>query len=145
MIQKTYKHLTKHSSALNRAFSDNFGKMIAGEYPSYQADYSKVILSRGSFLLPEFILVASLLEGTLSFIWTTDAFIKQGMKVYLAVYSEELNTWRFDVDNTAYSEGTCTLELSDFSGKVVHSYIGFMSEDYNTVSNSLYTGMVNIL
>jgi hypothetical protein len=146
LIRRTYKHPVGGKSGFNLAFSHNYHQMMTGECPPFQVNYPKIILSRGSLLLPEMILAASLLPGTISFIWTCDnLFYQNNIKAFIAIYCEELDVWKFDVDNANLTDSMHTMELPDFKGKPVHTYIGFISANGNKVSDSHYTGMVNIL
>jgi hypothetical protein len=64
----------------------------------------------------------------------------------VAVFCEQLGHWIYN-QNTAVarSVGTYTLDVAAFSGKPVQTYIGFVSANGKTFSNTVYTGMVNVL
>jgi hypothetical protein len=64
---------------------------------------------------------------------------------FVAVYNEELNRCVQNQKIAARIVGTCTLDVPSFSGKPVHTYIGFMSANRKKVSRSLYTGVMNVL
>lgn len=145
LIREIYKHVSLGKIPFNKAFEDNYHEIINGDYPHFKANYSRLVLSRGSLELPEFILAASILPGALTFIWTYDNYFLQNAKMFWAVYCEELNQWKFEKGETVILDCMCTLELPDFCGKPVHTYIGFVSEHGTEISNSYYTGMVNIL
>jgi hypothetical protein len=146
LFRTTYQHFENGKSGFNRAVSHNYHEMVMGERPPFQVNYPKIVLSRGNMQLPEMMLTASLATGTITFIWTHDDFFYQNdIKVFFAIYCEELGDWRFDVDHANQSDCMQTIELPYLSGKPVHTYIGFVSADGHQVSNSHYTGMVNIL
>ncbi len=146
LFRRTYQHIEDGKTGFNRAVSHNYHEAVMGECEPYQVNYPKVVLSRGNLSLPEMIMAASLSHGTLSFMWTYDElFYENDIKVFIAIYCEESDDWRFDIDNANLSDCMHTVEFPYFSGKPVHTYIGFVSADGHKVSNSHYTGMVNIL
>jgi Family of unknown function (DUF6266) len=53
---------------------------------------------------------------------------------YVAVYNEELKRWVLNPQIAARNAGTCTLEVTAFSGKPVQTYTEFMSADRKKVS-----------
>jgi hypothetical protein len=61
------------------------------------------------------------------------------------MYCEETKDWSFDIDNANITDCMHAMELPHYKGKAVHTYIGFVSADGHKVSDSYYTGMVNIL
>jgi hypothetical protein len=132
-------------TGFNLAISHNYHETITGERQPFQVNYPKLVLSRGCLNLPDFIMAASLSPGTISFIWSYDNPFSQTQKVFIAIYCEELDVWRFDTDNANLKDCMRTMDLPDFNGKPVHTYIGFISADGQKVSDSCYTGMVNIV
>jgi hypothetical protein len=145
LFRSIHKHPVNGKSGFNLAISYNYDETIIGERPPFQVNYSKIVFSRGSLQLPEIILAASLLPDTISFIWTCDNPFSQNEKAFIAIYCEELDVWRFDIDNANLQDCMQTMDLPGFNGKPVHTYIGFISSDGHKVSDSCYTGMVNIL
>src|SRR6202035_203977 len=144
LIRRTYKHPAGGKSGFSLAFSHNYHQM--GDRPPFQVNYPGIVLSRGNMPFPEMMLAASLLPGTISFIWTCNNLIYQNnIKAFIAIYCEELDVWKFDVDNANLTDGMHTMELSGLNGNPAHTYIGFISADDKKVSDSHYTGMVNIL
>ena len=66
-------------------------------------------------------------------------------QTYMAAYCEEYNSWIANVIETTRSAGTYSLKLDLFKGKPVQTYIGFITADGKDVSDSVYTGEVQIL
>jgi hypothetical protein len=46
--------------------------------------------------------------------------------------------------SAARSAATETLNCATFTGELVHTYIGFISEDGKDIANSIYTGPVTV-
>ncbi len=136
-------------SGFNRAFSDNSIRgAVIGEYPAYAIDYSRILLSKGSLANAGAPSVVSKETGKLVFNWADNSGINQALSsdgAFVAAYLEELNHWAYQGNIAMRNAGTCTLEVASFKGKPVQTYIGFVSADRNRTSESLYTGLVNVL
>ena len=65
-------------------------------------------------------------------------------KAFVCVYNEQLNNWIYGLDLATKAAGVCTFNVSQFNGKLVQTYIGFISADGKDVTDSLYTGMVSL-
>jgi hypothetical protein len=56
----------------------------------------------------------------------------------------ELKKWETRKEGPQRNAGSYTLDVPAFSGKAVHTYIGFLSADAKFVTTSLYAGLINI-
>ncbi|MDP4251936.1 MAG: DUF6266 family protein [Bacteroidota bacterium] len=149
LLNQTYsKSAGAEMSGFNKAFSVN-SEAIAGVYPAIAVDYPKVLLSKGSLPNVTAPTAASTVAGKLAFSWIDNSGADNKALIsdlaFVAAYNEELKHWVFVQKAATRNAGTYTLDLTAFSGKPVHSYIGFMSADRKKVASSLYTGQVNIL
>lgn len=134
-------------SGHNVAFSIN-KDAITGLYPAFSIDYTKVLLSQGSLENSDAATAASTATGKLVFTWTDDSDGENTLisdTAFVAAYCEEKKRWVQKQQIATRNAGTCTLDVSAFSGKPAQTYIGFMSADRRKISDSLYTGVVNIL
>ena len=147
LVGQTYDISPTEMSGFNKAFSDNVRNAITGVYPAITIDYSKVILSKGTLPNANTVTAASTVAGKLVFTWTDDSggFALPTDSAFVAVYGADLNRWIFAQNTAPRNAGTYTLDVTAFSGKAVQTYIGFLSADGQSVSNSLFTGQVNIL
>jgi Family of unknown function (DUF6266) len=148
LLNQTYKKpAAGDMSGHNMAFSVN-KDAITGVYPAFAIDYPKVLLSQGGLDNVDAPAAASNAAGKLVFTWTDNS---DGVNelisdmAFVAAYSEEKKRWIQKQQVATRSAGTCTLDVPAFSGKPVQTYIGFMSADRKKISDSLYTGVVNIL
>jgi Family of unknown function (DUF6266) len=149
LMNLTYKKAAVKMSGFNKVFSENVRNAIAGVYPAFTIDYPKVVLSRGVVSNVSKPVAASTAAGKLVYTWTdntgaTDSALSSDI-VFVAAYNEALNQWTYLSSAAARNAGTFTLDVSAFSGKPVHSYIGIMSADRNRTGPSIYTGLVNVL
>ena len=92
--------------------------------------------------------VVSSSKGLLTFSWadnSNEGSARATDRVFVAVYCEDSGYWKTVGPDSQRNAGSYTLDVTAFSGKAVHGYIGFLSADSRFVSTSLYTGLVNIL
>jgi hypothetical protein len=148
LLNQTYKKpAAGDMSGHNMAFSVN-KDAITGVYPAFAIDYPKVLLSQGGLHNVDAPAAASNTAGKLVFTWTDNS---DGVNelisdmAFVAAYSEEKKRWIQKQQVATRSAGTCTLDVPVFNGKPVQTYIGFMSADRKKISDSSYTGVVNIL
>jgi Family of unknown function (DUF6266) len=149
LMNVTYKKAAIKMSGFNKVFSENVRNAIAGVYPAFTIDYPKVVLSRGPLANVNNPVAVSTTTGKLVYTWTdntnsVDLALSSDI-VFLAAYNEALNQWVFLSSAAARNAGTFTLDVSQFAGKPVHTYIGIMSADRNRTGPSIYTGQVNVL
>jgi hypothetical protein len=148
LLNQTYsKSAAARMSGFNKAFSVN-SEAITGVFPAFAVDYPKVLLSKGSLPNGSSPAAASAAAGKLTFNWIDNSGINSALSsdlAFVAAYNEELQHWTFIQKAAGRNAGTFTLDVIPFSGKLVQTYIGFMSADRKKVASSWYTGMVNIL
>ena len=148
MLNQMYKKAAGgNMSGNNMAFSVN-KDAIAGVYPAYTIDYPNVFLSQGSLNNGGSPAAASTLAGKLVFTWTDNSDGEEELisdVAYVAAYSPDTKRWVKELQIATRNAGTCTLDVSGYSGKTMQTCIGFTSADYKKISDSLYTGAVNIL
>jgi hypothetical protein len=148
LLNKTYGGVTFQMSCFNKALSYNMRNAINGEYPAFAINYSRVVLGVGDLLNPERVSAQSVSAGQISISWVDNSgegSARATDKAFIAIYSEDLQRWLTRSEGSLRNAGNYTLDVAAFSGKAVHTYIGFLSADAQFVSTSLYTGMVNIL
>jgi hypothetical protein len=147
LLNQTFGHLVVHMTGYNKAFSYNVMNATRGFYPDLSIDYSMVMLGRGDLPNVKTASTVPLPEGKLEFRWTDNSGTgkaKATDKAFVAVYNEELNDWEYDLNLSTRAEGICVLDASLLKGKPVHGYLGFITEDGKDVTDTLYTGLVNL-
>ena len=91
--------------------------------------------------------VVSPSAGKLEFSWTDNSGKGNALatdKAFVAAYCEELKDWEYRLDLAARSAGTCTLDITPFSGKDVQTYFGFVSANGKDVTDTIFTGLVTV-
>lgn len=148
LLNMTFDNLAVGMSGFNKAFSYNILNGITGVYPAFTVNYSMILLGRGDLPNATAPAVNSPLAGKLAFTWTDNSGSGKALatdKAVVAVFCESLNHWIYNQDAAARNAGTATLDVTLFSGKPVQTYIGFISADGRFVTNTVYTGVVNVL
>jgi hypothetical protein len=143
----TYNNLAVDMSGYNKAFSFNVKNAIGGIFPDFMIDFPMVLVSRGD--LPNVLSanVSAPAAVSLKFSWTDNSGkgkAKSTDMAFAAVYNEENRQWSYEMNLSARNAGECIMDLSSFKAKVVHSYFGFISSDGKEVTDSIYTGLVNL-
>ena len=120
---------------------------MVGVYPNFTIDFSMVKLSFETGVAKAKTPAAvSNDPGKIHFSWT--ASITGGAqasdKALIVAYCESLNQVEYQAAAAQRSAAFADLDVQDFSGLPVHTWIVFISEDAKEVSDSIYTGIVNV-
>jgi hypothetical protein len=148
LLNLTYNNLAFQMTGYNKAFSYNVKNAIEGVYPEFKIDYNMVLLSRGDLLNVISPFASSTSAGILKFTWTDNSGkgrAKPTDKIFVAVFNEVENQWKYDLNLAMRSSGTCLIDVSKLSAKQVHSFIGFISVDGKEVTDSAYLGLTTLI
>ena len=149
LTNMTFKNYGVKMTAANYALSCNLNGVITGLYPSFNITYSLVLLSQG--ILPKATLSTAIagLAGKVNFSWADDSAINQEAKatdnVVLVAYCEDTNLSKYVLNAGSRSAEAASLDISGFSGKLVETWILFISADGKKISDSVYTGQVTVV
>jgi hypothetical protein len=139
-------------TAQNMAISANLQSAVAGEYPDYVLDGSKLILSRGGMQLPENCAV-ELAGENLRFSWTGDhtiGFPYSTEQVMMLAWFPESGRAVYLAGGARRTAGEDVLALqpgfndTGLTETYVEAYIAFVANDRTDVTDSLYLGQVVI-
>lgn len=131
-------------TGMNAAISYVMKHAIAGEFPDFSIAFDHVLISRGKLPNVEQVTVVADAPETLRFNWTNNEGIGKATgddKVLLVAYNEEHEGVVYNIGANRHA-GTDILEMGDFSGHTIHTWISFISADGRDVANSIYTGTV---
>ena len=146
-LNETKKTVDIDLTGYNKAFSYNVKNAIAGVYPDLTIDHNMVLLSRGDLPNVKSLQATSQSPGQITFHWSDNSgtgLARSNDKAFAAVYCKELYDWMYIFDLAERSAGSHVLDVVKFSGHFVHVYVGFLSASGNDVSDSLYTGEVQV-
>ena len=128
---------------LATAYNRKHAIAFEGEQPVLMFD--KVLLSRGTAALPRNPAVEMAFEG-LRFNWDIQPDLSWEVnqdQVMLLAWFPELNETLFTTAGALRSSGTDLLELSPaYRNQQAETYIAFVSQDRESVSNSIYLGTI---
>ena len=147
LIESSFQPVTGQTTR-NVAFSNVLTNAIGGVYPNLMIDYALVLVSKGSLKKVVNPDVESHLPGKLKFTWTNDSGsgnAKASDKAILVVYDEQFGDVIYTTEGANRSTGEAVIDVAFFSGKPVHTWIGFKSEDGRLMADSSYTGMLSVL
>ncbi|MGY4386607.1 hypothetical protein ACVWYN_003662 [Pedobacter sp. UYP24] len=136
----TAKNYHNIATALNKPGA------LKGEFPNIEIDYQKLLISIGNLPLPSTTAVD--LDGdNLIFSWSTDqnevGISPQDQAMILVFFPENKESISFCYSSMR-SEGQKIIALPDYlSGKVMETYLSFVSDDRTRVATSLYMGRIN--
>ncbi|TCC96987.1 DUF6266 family protein [Pedobacter hiemivivus] len=127
------------------AKSYNSKHALKGENPDFYIDPKLALLSFGDMDQSEKASAVSESPGTVTFEWDGGRLVYDDRAMFVA-YDIEKGKACFDTAAVKRSKKTGTFEIGpDYSGKTVHVYLAFVSEDRKRRSNSQYLGAVKVL
>jgi hypothetical protein len=131
----------------NIALQQVLYKAITGTSNAYALDYPKVELSRGDLPNAFGFSVASGAAGKVTWSWQASGGANGEAPTDVAIlvaYCEELGRSAFTLSGPARSTGAGTLTIPVFSGKVVQTWMAFVSADGAEIANSAFTGQLTV-
>jgi hypothetical protein len=86
------------------------------------------------------------IPGKLVFTWkiNSDGRTRSEDLVYAAAYNPKTKLWIYGLNLVKRDLGIATSEFAGLSNKSLHAYIGVLSPDGRTASNSMYLGEVSV-
>ena len=152
--------------AQNAAVSLNIKTAVIGEYPNLKLDYSKITVSKGNLLPAQNPVISHVVEPptdkkviysnvSLKFQWDIDPTWDYDMKsdqVMLLAYLPDNKTAFYKLSGARRSEGEDTLKGciaiknhgNIIKDRFIETYIAFISDDRESISDSIYTGRIDL-
>ncbi len=131
----------------NEVLNENTQHGFKGRYPACRIDYSKLILSKGSLPNPTDLTVSSRKPGKLVFRWTNNNGIGESLPsdlLFIAVTNRKSQCWIVNYNTEKRSACRYSMDASILQGKPVKVYAGFISDDSQRISTSLFLGKVRV-
>lgn len=129
-------------SEYNAAFSYNYQHAVTGTPPDYEIDFSKALVSKGD--LPNAVApAATLTNNTVFFTWTDNSGTGEAAatdKAVLVAFCQNFNLTLYSTTAAVRSAGAGALDVTNFAGEAIQTWIAFLSADGLNASNSMYTG-----
>lgn len=139
----SFRSFAVKKTGINAALSFTLKNAISGAYPNFDIHYPDVLVSRGD--LPNVLGPTASMGAAsqLNFVWTDNAGVgiaKATDKAMLLAYCPDMGQAVYTTGSAGRSAGADSLNLGSFTGRQVHTYICFISEDQKAVATSIYTG-----
>lgn len=147
LLDLGYSKYAKGKTGVNNGVAFILKNAITGTYPDYQIAYDQVLVSRGSLLNAFSGKAAAGAQETIQFTWTNNAGpanAKETDQVLLVAYCPAYKCTVYKI-GAARSVGTDTLFMPGFSGKLVHTWMSFISADQSDIASSIYLGEIAIV
>lgn len=147
LLSFTFGSYTQKESGFNAAVSYNFNKAVMGSASPFYIDYSLTLLSRG-FLLAASTAKAEAAAGNMvQFSWADNGNTAKSNPTDIAIliaYCPDTNRSVYVTDGATRSDLALALDTSAFAGRTVETWIAFRKEDNSQVSDSVYTGSIQL-
>ncbi|HEX3025509.1 MAG TPA: DUF6266 family protein [Chitinophagaceae bacterium] len=147
LLSTSFRDFANGITGPNAALAYNIRNAITGVYPAFTINYSLVLLSRGNLQNATSPAAAAGTAGKVNFSWTDNSgagTAKATDQAILMVHCPAAGQTVYTVAGAARNAEAAQLDVTAFSGKTVQTWIAFITEDGNDVSDSLFTGEVNV-
>jgi len=147
LLALTFTKYAVGMSESNAAFSYNFRNAITGISPNYAIDYANTLVSRGD-LANATAIAATITNKTIHFTWSDNSGLGMAAgtdKAVLVAYCKNYNLTVYTIGAAVRSTKAAVLDVSNFTGFAVETWIAFLSEDGINASNSIYTGELMVV
>ena len=147
LLMITFNDYAVRMTGINKVVSYLLKNALTGSYPNIDLNYGLVMISRGDLHNATNPSASTRGNGVILFRWINNAgmgMAKDTDKAILVVYCEELNSTLYTYTGAERSSLEQSFDCLLFVGKVVHTYIGFISENEKDISNSIYTGQMTV-
>ena len=146
LLMNCYPNKTGRNS-INQAFTDIYASALTGTYPAYGLDYSKVLISKGKLLNAKTPAAQAAGGGIIKFTWTDNTdheHANANDRSVLLVYCPEMKLSYSTTTGAQRSAGAGSLDVSNLIGKVVETWVSFLSANGNIAAQSIFTGQLTV-
>jgi len=143
-----WKLFAHRQSPINAAMSYTIANAISGEYPDYEIDPGKVLVSRGALTPVTDTFVSAAGDREVNLQWDDNSgkgTAKATDKALIAIVNLSKAAAITDAEGALRPDSTKTITVpAEWTGDEAHVYMGFISEDGKEIANSVYLGAVTI-
>jgi hypothetical protein len=146
LLTFVYRYLPQQMEPLD-AVPLIYDHVITDEWPNVYIDYSKFLVFRGELETAREA-KAEGFPGYVKFTWANNNGLdkRHNDSSILVVYSEYLQKFIFKSQGPVRHNCEAVFKTGDFEGvDEVHTWLGFINENRNKVSNSVYGGKVRVV
>ncbi|MES3016617.1 MAG: DUF6266 family protein [Bacteroidota bacterium] len=147
LVNLGYKSLAVKKTGYNVAIAEMMSDAIAGIYPDFEIDYTKIFFSKGSLTGVYGVLAASNTAGEIDVSWMNNSdsgTAKATDKAVVLVYNATKSAFVYNLENGAArsAAGDTIIVPAEYSGDTVQVWIAFMTPDRKTFSTSIHAGEI---
>jgi hypothetical protein len=136
------------STSFNAAVQQILNNAITGVYPAYEIDYPFVAFSHGALSEPAAVTIVPG-SGNLALSWDNNVIVTSGFPddlLTVLVYDPESNTFAMGPPNITRSLEAVTVALpAHWTGRTVHIYMYYMSQQTGEMSRTFYAGSKTVV
>jgi Family of unknown function (DUF6266) len=146
LLETGFRDFANKMTGLNSALAYNIKNAVTGISPNFSIVYSEVLISRGSLPKVSLPVAAAGASGVVAFTWANNTGIgkaKADDKAILVAFCPELDHTTYAI-GALRSAGAGTLNVPELKGKVVQTWISFVSADDKDIATSVFSGQVTV-
>ena len=147
LLDITFLQKGGNKTAWGKACSYNIQNALYSSGSKQKIRYSAALISQGS-MPPAFSASADVTAPeTITFKWTDNSWLGKANtrdRVITVIYCETLKKCVFRTDGAYRNTETIALQVPQFRGKVVQTWLAFISDNGRDVSPSIYTGELTL-
>ena len=148
LLKITFQDFANKMTGPNSALAYTMKNGVAGSYPDFELDYGMILVARGSLINANNPVAVAGPVGKITFNWGDNSGIASALasdKAILVAYCESLQQSVFTTAGALRSAGTATLDVPGFSGRMVQTWVSFVSDKGKDIATSVFSGTVNVL
>jgi hypothetical protein len=148
VLTSSFSDFANGVTGFNAALSYNLQNAITGDYPALTINYPMVLLSHGSLNNAKSPIAKAGIAGKVNFTWVNNTGINKAAasdNAVLVIYDPTTKQVVYNLKGAIRSAESDLLDVSEFTGAPVETWIAFISADGRSISDSVYTGLVTVV
>ena len=148
-IRMGFKQVAIEMSEFNAFMKTNISNVIAGTYPDYTIDFSKLIVTKGTLTGADGGVCTAPVGHKVSTTWTDNSGYGDALptdKAMVLVLNYDKKGEKHDTTTKTRADGLCLVDLpASWVGDEVHVYLSFSTETGNKISDSVFLGSITVV
>ncbi len=146
-FNKTFPAYGSTGNGYNRATSALMNYALTGNYPDMHISYPQTFISRGKLPPPEHAAAAPMIDSNIFFSFANNSdtgTASENDTIILVAYVEALQQAVYTLHAGFRKNCEAILNATMLQGYAAETWMGFLSNDEHDVSDSFYTGKVQL-
>src|ERR1035437_3355261 len=130
LLKTSFNEFADEKSGPNAALSVNMLHAITGDYPAFTINYPMLLLSHGNLKKPQAPKAIAGTTGKVEFSWINNAGNSKSDatdNAILVIYDPSTQNVVYKLDAAQRTLGSDTLDVAEFSGLTVETWMAFVS------------------